>query len=498
MQMLLSCLLLPYQLATSFMGMSGAGAAADVVSELEGSLVDLAGAGGEEEEEEEQEAAVVEGDGEKEEQAIMKEADEREPSRVQEPGRSATGSWQHAAAAAQDGEMGKATATASKGKKKRLKREAFLARVRARSTSSTVKSGEHLREAAIVGQFSSQEKKQALRAWSTPPITPRHEPPRKQWPSPGDQVMPFQNETVAAEVQEVEGVGLAGAHVVHGPTVPAVPRVPAATAVPSIDAPVLPVVRPAGDEKRRDQLKVAFAKFDTDGSGSLDVEELAQVLCMGGKLTKAEALEKATSIIGKYDFDGNGSLDIEEFIVWSTAANAAKQQSKVQPALRNPATTLGRGMIVSPDEAQAMTATSTAAASSASSSSPNGPRGTPSVDPDQHLSDDEDGELDKLIPPRASSVAPAGDEKRRDQLKVAFSQFDTDGSGSLDVEELAQVLCMGGKLTKAEALEKATSIIGKYDFDGNGSLDIEEFIVWSTAQQAKPTQLPAPRKETPP
>jgi len=159
-------------------------------------------------------------------------------------------------------------------------------------------------------------------------------------------------------------------------------------------------------------------------------------------------------------------------------------------------------MIISPDEAQSMTATSTvtstAAASSASSSSPNGPHGTPSVDPDKRLSDDDDGELDKLLPPRASSVAPAGDEKRRNQLKAAFSQFDTDGSGSLDVEELAQVLCMGGKLTKAEALEKATSIIGKYDFDGNGSLDIEEFIVWSTAQQAKPTQLPAPRKETPP
>ena len=213
------------------MGMSGAGAAADVVSELEGSLVDLAGAAGEEEEEE---AAVVEGDGEKEEQAIMKEADEREPSRVQELGRSATGSWQHAAAAvqdgemgepsrvqelgrsatgswqhaaaaAQDGEMGKATATASKGKKKRLKREAFLARVRARSTSSTVKSGEHLREAATVCQFSSQEMKQALQAWSTPLTTPRHEPPRKKWPSPGDQVIPFQNQTVATEVEEVEG-----------------------------------------------------------------------------------------------------------------------------------------------------------------------------------------------------------------------------------------------------------------------------------------------------
>ena len=89
-------------------------------------------------------------------------------------------------------------------------------------------------------------------------------------------------------------------------------------------------------------------------------------------------------------------------------------------------------------------------------------------------------------------------EEQKQEIKEAFDLFDTDGSGSLDVEELAQVLCMGGKLTKAEALEKATSIIGKYDFDGNGSLDIEEFIVWSTAQQAKPTQLPAPRKETPP
>ena len=55
---------------------------------------------------------------------------------------------------------------------------------------------------------------------------------------------------------------------------------------------------------------MAFAKFDTDGSGSLDEEELANVLCMGSKLSKTEALEKAASIIRKYDFDGNGTLDV--------------------------------------------------------------------------------------------------------------------------------------------------------------------------------------------
>ena len=81
--------------------------------------------------------------------------------------------------------------------------------------------------------------------------------------------------------------------------------------VPIMDASAPSVAKPAGDQKRREHLKVAFAKFDTDGSGSLDAEELAQVLTMGSsKLNHAEALQKASSIISKYDFDGNGCLDV--------------------------------------------------------------------------------------------------------------------------------------------------------------------------------------------
>ena len=101
-----------------------------------------------------------------------------------------------------------------------------------------------------------------------------------------------------------------------------------------------------------------------------------------------------------------------------------------------------------------------------------GPRAAPSVNPIESVSDEE-VDHESRPPPKTLLVAkPAGDDKKREQLRMAFAKFDTDGSGSLDEEELANVLCMGSKLSQTEALAKAASIIRKYDFDGNGTLDV--------------------------
>ena len=93
------------------------------------------------------------------------------------------------------------------------------------------------------------------------------------------------------------------------------------TIKPPVVVPRLPHVAVA----RQAQLKTAFARFDSDGSGSLSVSELAKILSLQTSPTKAplspgSALRKAAEVVRKYDVDGSGTLDVVEFIAWSTRA----------------------------------------------------------------------------------------------------------------------------------------------------------------------------------
>ena len=70
----------------------------------------------------------------------------------------------------------------------------------------------------------------------------------------------------------------------------------------------------AANDARIASLKKSFAVFDTDGSGSLDAEEVVEILTRmtpgGTALTKADAEE----FIKEFDRDGDGCLDVNEFI----------------------------------------------------------------------------------------------------------------------------------------------------------------------------------------
>ena len=54
-----------------------------------------------------------------------------------------------------------------------------------------------------------------------------------------------------------------------------------------------------------------FNKFDEDGSGSIDVEELAQMMQDIGNDATTEELRE---IISDFDKDQNGVIDFEEFV----------------------------------------------------------------------------------------------------------------------------------------------------------------------------------------
>ncbi|EOD08663.1 hypothetical protein EMIHUDRAFT_60781, partial [Emiliania huxleyi CCMP1516] len=59
-----------------------------------------------------------------------------------------------------------------------------------------------------------------------------------------------------------------------------------------------------------------------------------------------------------------------------------------------------------------------------------------------------------------------------DEVRAAFEEFDTDGSGSLEVKELQQALARLGVETSSDA---ARRILDKFDKDGDGTIGLDEF-----------------------
>ena len=76
---------------------------------------------------------------------------------------------------------------------------------------------------------------------------------------------------------------------------------------------------------------------------------------------------------------------------------------------------------------------------------------------------------------RATALTPAQDAK----LSDAFALFDTDGSGTIDVQEL-QALAeeLGARLSLAQA----EAVFGQIDTDQSGEIDADEFTSWWQSQ----------------
>jgi len=81
------------------------------------------------------------------------------------------------------------------------------------------------------------------------------------------------------------------------------------------------------------------------------------------------------------------------------------------------------------------------------------------------------------IQAKKEAEVKAANDKRLASLKASFDVFDTDGSGSLDTEEVVEILTRmtggGTAMSEADALE----FIKEFDRDGDGFLDVNEFII---------------------
>eukprot|EP01044_Picomonas_judraskeda_P012371 COSAG03_NODE_1766_length_3551_cov_9.381228_3_plen_294_part_00 len=92
-----------------------------------------------------------------------------------------------------------------------------------------------------------------------------------------------------------------------------------------------PVEDAGGGEDNSDELREVFSEFDSDGSGQLDRDEIAEAMqkalgSVGKKVTEAE-LDK---MIGEMDEDGSGEIGFDEFAQWwASQASSSSTDSKM-------------------------------------------------------------------------------------------------------------------------------------------------------------------------
>ena len=64
---------------------------------------------------------------------------------------------------------------------------------------------------------------------------------------------------------------------------------------------------------REENLRTAFAMFDSDGSGKIDAHEV-QILLEGEEFKDQISKDSLNKIIREVDVNGDGEIDFEEFL----------------------------------------------------------------------------------------------------------------------------------------------------------------------------------------
>jgi len=224
--------------------------------------------------------------------------------------------------------------------------------------------------------------------------------------------------------------------------------------------------------KTIDDVRAAFNKFDINRDGNISRSELEQGLCRTGQFTK----EESSLIFDLADTDGNGEIDIGEFVHLMFPL-AAEKIAKLKQNFQDEADVIKafESWDTNKDGQISFQELKTAVQKTG-----------------QNLSDedinsifaigdaDQNGEIDMqefmtLMLPNTSDVVAKFRAIRKTvkDVQTAFRQFDKNGDGSIDKNELTSSLkSSGGNFSQKEI----DVIFSAADIDGNGEIDYEEFI----------------------
>jgi len=179
----------------------------------------------------------------------------------------------------------------------------------------------------------------------------------------------------------------------------------------------------------------AFAKFDTDSSGDIDVAELRPAL---RRLGLPADTKEASAILRRYDTDASGRIELHEFAVLARDISLFASFDAD-----------GNGLLDADELLQVLARLG----------------------------------LSKAAIAQVTTIIAAWDENGDGKINLlefvtlvrdlkVFMQFDRDGSGAISAAELRAALRALGSSVDNEA---ASSILARYDADQNGNIDLHEF-----------------------
>ena len=262
-----------------------------------------------------------------------------------------------------------------------------------------------------------------------------------------------------------------------------------------------------GKQARREHeelkwVQTAFVAFDTDGSGSLEIAELYDVLKeVGVDIDKDTFADYQLALMEDYDADNSGTLDFREFrkfyeqvlanestrkayareldaavkgLVSSALTNVIERQEMEGAALKIQAVHRGKQARKELQEQREMEAAAVKIQAVH--------RGKKA----RALYEQEKAELNSAAlkiqavhrgKQARSQIAKAKwSEEESRKARLAFWKFDEDQSGQLEVPELRGVLSsMGLTIPEQDFATYAAEIMAEFDTDGNGTLDYKEF-----------------------
>jgi len=221
------------------------------------------------------------------------------------------------------------------------------------------------------------------------------------------------------------------------------------------------------DEERREVLEKLFAAFDNDGSGSLETDELfflrRNTHAAVGAWSEGG---KNHALMKNLDADGDGEVDLEEFVNYFNGQLPSNPQSFqkdieefIEAAIE--ARELQRGEEQAEMESQARAVIAAGGGGDKSLLEQGlGLDGEP-------LSNVFDTSfMYEPVPLCTTSL------QRREVLAKLFNAFDSDGSGTLETEELTFLKPNSERKTGADWGE----VMRMLDADGDGEVDLDEFV----------------------
>jgi Ca2+-binding EF-hand superfamily protein len=221
-------------------------------------------------------------------------------------------------------------------------------------------------------------------------------------------------------------------------------------------------------------VEALFRRMDKDGSGTLDAEELAKVLRPLG----VTAIEDVLSLMGHIDVDGDGTVNVSEmmqFLGSEVESPRRRRRLSVMETAGGSAQGSAAGTSKPEQDEQSTGAGGSWSGGLRDSHADRKVRATP-------LTEEEALALRTKL---QSKLKAASYTAHGTDVEAMFQRFDKDGSGELNVEELAKALRPLG----VTAIEDVLSLMGHIDVDGDGTANVSEMMLFLGAQS-----VTAPRR----